>query len=265
MIGGMSDPRYFPCDSLVNLREIGGLPTQSGGAIKTGRLYRSADLSRLAAGDYALVQQLQLRLVCDLRSAQERQANPSRLPLAWGVGTVWIPFDAQLQGMNRQQALHYFMGKTGGEEYAHFVRQMYHAIAFEHTAQVKAVFDLICVEANLPVLIHCTAGKDRTGFLAALIQHLLGAPRQLVIEDYLLTNRYYAPQAARYARRIRWMTLFRAKPERIRQIFAAQPEYLEQVLDEIDRRYGGVSGYLEQGCGVSAPQLQALQTMLVEK
>lgn len=176
--------------------------------------------------------------------------------------TVWLPFDAQIQGMTRQQAYHYFIGKTGGEEYDRFVRRMYHAIAFEHTAQVKALFDLICAEDNLPALIHCTAGKDRTGFVAALIQRLLGAPPNLVMEDYLLTNRYYAPQVARYARQIRWMTLFRAKPERIQQIFAAKQEYLEGVFDEIDRRYGGAAGYLEQGCGVPAAQQRALQARL---
>jgi protein-tyrosine phosphatase len=259
----MNDGRYYPNQTLVNLREIGGLPTADGRRMKTGLLFRSADLSRLSKKEQSILDRLHIRLICDLRSDKERQANPNRLPVPWTGQAVSIPIDANIQGLTRRQALSYLTGSFGDQEFEVFNHTMYHAIAFDHLTQVKAIFELISQASNLPALIHCTAGKDRTGFLAALIQLVVGVPRETVLEDYLLTNSYYEPQVQRYSRKIRWMTLFRAKPERIRQVFAAKPEFLEEVLDEMVQVYGTVEEYLERGCGVPASRLSELRKILL--
>ena len=115
----------------------------------------------------------------------------------------------------------------------------------------------------MPALFHCTAGKDRTGFAAALVLLALGVPRETVLEDYLLTNRY----RERFDRRVlRWVplaSLFRTRAEDMRPLLEARPEYLEAAFQVMEEEYGGVDGYLERGLGVDARLRAQLEANLL--
>src|SRR5690606_32755446 len=125
-----------------------------------------------------------------------------------------------------------------------FRKNYYHHIAFDRTTQIKEIITTLSHEEHLPALIHCTAGKDRTGYIAALIQLLVGIPYETVVEEYLMTNRFYESRMEKLIKMIKWITLFQVSPERMKLILMAQRVDLDEVHDNIIRNYGSIEAYL---------------------
>ena len=116
----------------------------------------------------------------------------------------------------------------------------------------------------MPAIIHCTAGKGRTGYVVALIQLLAGVSRETVVADYLATNRWFAPHAGRYRTFLRWMSLFMVSAERFQPLLEVRREYLEVVLDEVLERHGAIEAYLAEVCGFGRSEQRRLRRLLNE-
>jgi protein-tyrosine phosphatase len=110
---------------------------------------------------------------------------------------------------------------------------------------------------SLPALVHCTGGKDRTGFAAALLLLAVGVPRETAIEDYLLSNRYLAA----FARVVR----DGIEPELLRPVVEVRRAYIETSLEEVDRRYGSLDSYLHRGLGLDDAVLRRLREALLSR
>ena len=254
-----------PFQSLSNFRDVGGLKTADGRTFRAGVLFRSDELSRLNAKDLVKLQGLGIKLICDLRSPGETQKRrPPRLPDE-SIRVVNVPIHEQAaqEDGSRRKLLGFLFGKSGGDRFREFSRDYYHHIAFGQTARIREVITLLSEEQHLPALIHCTAGKDRTGFLAALIRLLLGVPYEAVMEDYLLTNDYFGPRLEKLIKVMRVVTLSQVSPERMRLILMAHPEFLGEVHDTIVKRYGAVETYLREACGIEQHTLQKLKDRLL--
>lgn len=253
-----------PFQRLSNFRDVGGLKTADGRTFRAGVLFRSDELSRLNAGDLVKLQGLGIKLICDLRSPKESQKRrPPRLSDE-SIRVVNVPIHEQAtQDGSRRKLLGFLFGKTGGDRFREFSRDYYHHIAFGQTARIREVITLLSEEQNLPALIHCTAGKDRTGFLAALIQLLVDVPYEAVMEDYLRTNDYFGPRLEKFIKVMRAVTLSQVSPERIRSILMAHPEFLNEVHGTIVKRYGAVETYLREACGIDQDTLQKLKDRLL--
>jgi protein-tyrosine phosphatase len=250
-------------------RDIGGHRSLEGQLIKRGVLFRSGELARISSEELEQLRHINLKLIIDLRTPQERKSKPDNLPQPDTIRqdvirVVNVPLDRMGLEPAPRMLFKFLRGWPDGGEFEEFVRDYYEGLAFEDTAQVGEIFTLISDPHNLPALIHCTAGKDRTGLIAALIQLTVGVPRETVIQDFLTSNRYYEPVMQKYIRRIRRMTLFQVPPERIRRIFVVRREYLEHVLDRITETYGNVSGYLRKGCGIDPLVIMRLRQLLLE-
>lgn len=245
-------------------RDMGSHRTLEGQVMKTGVLFRSGDLAGLSPEDMEQLRQLHLKLIIDLRTPKERKSKPDRLPQPEVIRVVNVPLDRMNLEPVPQMLFRFLRGWPEGGDFEQFTRDYYEGLVFEDTAQVAEIFSLISDTHNLPALIHCTAGKDRTGLIAALIQLAVGVPRETVIQDFLASNHYYEPVMQMYIRRIRWMTLFQVPSERIRRIFVVRREYLEHVLDRITETYGNVSGYLRKGCGIDPMIIMRLRQLLLE-
>lgn len=250
-----------PFQTLWNFRDIGGLKTADGRRLRTGVLFRSDELSRLSAGDVAKLQALGIRLICDLRSPQESERRRPRV-LEKSIRVVNVPIHEQ--DVSRTKLLGFLFGKTGGERFREFSRDYYRHIAFGQTARIRRVITLLSEEQSLPALIHCTAGKDRTGFVAALIQLLVGVPYEAVLEDYLRTNDYFGPRLEKLIKVMRILTLSQVASERMRLILMASPEFLTEVHDTVVKRYGAVETYLCEACEIDRVTLRRLKDRLVE-
>ena len=114
-----------------------------------------------------------------------------------------------------------------------------------------------------PVLIHCRAGKDRTGFMCALVQQAVGVERAVVFQDYLKTNDHFMPLTPRMERMMKIFSLGRLQMENIRASLSAREEYLQAAFDQIDQRHGGLTAYLEK-CGVTSCEIETLRGLLLE-
>lgn len=232
--------------------------------MKAGVIYRSDELSRLTARDVARLRGYGIRLICDLRSSKECRRQPARRLSGEAVRMVNIPLlDPVTHEVRRKALLGFLIGADGGDRFHEFSREYYHHLAFEQTSRVGDVIRLLAEEESLPALIHCSAGKDRTGFVAALIQLLAGVSYEQVREEYLKTNDYFRPRVDRFIQVMRVLTLRQISTERMRLVMMAHGEHLDRVHGGILSRYGSVEGYLRDGCRIDAAVVRRLKDRLL--
>jgi protein-tyrosine phosphatase len=254
-----------------NARDLGGLVTVDGGRLRRGALLRASALGRLSDQDVAALSKLDLSLVIDLRDPSEiRVAPPDRLPEPLPP-TRHIPvFDAAHPVFTYISAI--LLGH-GGADYAGLREQgtpaamlaIYRWFVADAGARRSfgAALRAIAGAGGRPVLFHCSAGKDRTGWLSAVLLELLGVDRSVIVEDYLATNGY--AQAVNLA----IMDAMRARglavdPDTLLPLFEARLEYLSAAYAEVEREFGGVGGYVHAGLGIDRATIAALRGAVLE-
>jgi protein-tyrosine phosphatase len=251
-----------------NARDLGGLATAEGRRIRPGRLFRAPALGRLTDGDVTVLGGVGLVEIIDLRFGSEIvDSPPDRLPP--GPHVAHIPIhDPEypvfgfvtdvLTGVDAPEARQLREAGTATAMVAVYR-------AFVSSAAVRAGFAraaarvLAC--AGRPVLYHCSVGKDRTGWLSAILLSALGVDRAVIERDYLRTNGDMAPitekLVASAARR-------GIEPELVRPVLAADASYLTAAYDEAALRYGDLGGYLRDGLGLSVGDLAAFREAVLE-
>lgn len=252
-------------EKLFNFRDIGGLKTDEGTLMKSGVLFRSDELSRVTDHDSALLQKFNIKVICDLRTPKECNKKPSPLSLTQGINLINIPLhDQETHDISRKQLVNFLFSKSGDVAFEKFSKNYYHHIAFDRTSQIKEIITALSQEDHLPALIHCTAGKDRTGCISALIQLLVGIPYETVAHEYLMTNRFYESRMEKLIKVMKWITLFQVSPERMKFIFQAQRAVLNEVHDNIIRKYGSIETYLCEACEIEQSIILKLKNLLLE-
>lgn len=241
--------RSMPLQGATNFRDLGGYTGHQGRPVRWRQLFRSDHLGALTPQDLATLQPLGLAQVFDFRGKEERAWQPSRLP---GAPVQSLAIEPTVV----QRLADYAAGGTipTGEDTVHMMNQTYRAFVQHNTPQFTQLFASI-LQAEAPVVFHCTAGKDRTGLAAALLLHALGVDGEVVMHDYLLTNQLYKVPAL-YASPL--------PSEVSRVLWGVQPEFLQAAFDAMDADFGGVDGYLEKGLGLDAAQRQKLRGKYLE-
>ncbi len=260
----MDNNRYYKLDKACNFREIGGLHTSEGKIMKSGVLFRSDELSQLTFNDRRIFEKLNIKTVIDLRGVKERQKKKDKIPRKLNISVVNIPIDHKNQDLKQMQFFLFLIQKNKDFDFEKYLRDHYFGTAFECTSQIKEIFTLLSDEENLPALLHCTVGKDRTGFMAAILQLLAGVPREKVMDEYLITNKYIGVRVKQIIRMVRIISLFRASIDQIKPMLECRPVYLKNVLDEIYERYGTIENYLLNACGVENDTQQKLKNLVIE-
>jgi protein-tyrosine phosphatase len=254
--------RRLPLACCDNFRDLGGYETSSGRAVRWNRLYRTSELSKLTRSDLDYLSQFDVKLVCDFRSDRERIARPDRT-IDDAPEMLDLPIDQE--GVD-PDGLRVKI-RTGGLVALGLERTMrdaYRAFVTDYSAEWTAMFERLVREDNLPTVVHCTAGKDRTGFASAIVLLALGVSEETVFEDYLSTN-YYQQDFFRFV--LRWIPLysfFRTDPKDMLPLIEARREYLQVALDEMTARFGSVDAYLEQALGVDAEMRVKLEHHFLE-
>ncbi len=246
-------------------RDLGGLPAHDGRRVRRARLFRSDALACGSSADRTLLESLGLRLVCDLRSSAERAALPTLTWLRPAPRSLHLEPGPLLEEGTRAYLAALREAPTAAAAERLMVRT-YELLPAALARRLGALFRALLAE-EVPVLVHCTAGKDRTGFVTAMILHALGVRHEAVLEDYLHAA---APEhAARNRERtaeIMQLVLGRPlAPEAVAAMSGVQPEFLEASLAVIERDYGSVGGYLERAAGLDAPARCTLQELLLER
>ncbi len=258
-----ADPLVLP--SLPNFRDLGGVPARHGRRVRARTVFRSQGFERASAGDLNRLAGLGLRLVCDLRSPKESQALPNR----WAQGHepdrldmgILTDLRAMQGGMRDYLAEHPTAhGMTQG------MLDTYRNMPAAFAPAVPALFDRILGDdAKLPLVIHCHAGKDRTGFLCAVLLSALGVARDDIMADYLLSAERV--EADRLGRELQGFLLPELGVELDEAALApavyVYPDYLNTAWAVLDRDYGGMEGYLSRVAGLDAARRERLQERLL--
>ncbi|MBL8059010.1 MAG: tyrosine-protein phosphatase, partial [Anaerolineales bacterium] len=247
------DRRRLALPGAVNLRDIGGYATTDGRRVRWGRVWRSGSLAGLDEPALARLAELGLRTVCDLRTPQEAARYPDRLP----AGAAYALQPAYPDG-NTAAWLRTLIFRR--HELDVVFEEGYVRMAAGSAPVFGAVLRQIADPANQPYLVHCTAGKDRTGIVIALLLLLLGVPEDVVLADYALSNRDYPGILAAAQDDVRRITALGFAPEELRPILTAHPRNLRRLLAFVRARHGSVEAYLREAAGVGpevAAQLRA--------
>jgi protein-tyrosine phosphatase len=252
---------------MANLRDLGGTPAGEGRVVGPGRLYRSEALARpgttelCAVLDAAHAQAyagLGVRTVLDLRSRAEAERVASAWPEATGAEYVALPVDEGGEGDTDYVA----EIRTGRRTRftAEDMAEYYGLTLRRRTAEFGAGLRIIAEPGRLPVLVHCAAGKDRTGLLVALLLEALGVPRPVVVADYALTGVLRPNRVAAYASVFEGSGVDLAD---IALLFDSPAGAMEAALAGLDDEFGSVVGYLRDACGLTREQLSSLRENLL--
>ncbi|MBN1564888.1 MAG: tyrosine-protein phosphatase [Anaerolineae bacterium] len=243
--------RFIPLSGAVNFRDIGGYTAQDGRRVAWGRVYRSNDLSALTDADVVALTDLHIRTICDLRSPAETLRFPNRVPE--GVNVRHIPIFTR----DPLSISLLFLRHRLDPIFKWHYRAM---IIDEGAAALGAVLKLAADPAHLPLVVHCTSGKDRTGVVTALLLHICGVPRATIVADYMLTNRTIEDFLATYRATMHRYPIARLlKIEQLYPILSARAELIEHALDHITATYGSLDAYLRGPVGLTEAELDAIR------
>ncbi|MGG4490066.1 tyrosine-protein phosphatase [Metabacillus idriensis] len=250
-------------DGLYNFRDIGGLVTKDGRKIKTGVIFRSDELSKLSKQDLDKMSQLNIKMVCDLRTLREQKSKPSKITVEHGVNVIKVSFQDQSQEFTHLQFFKFLAGQSGRIDFLEVMENLYGQMAFDSGKQLRKIMEELSNESKLPALIHCTGGKDRTGFISAFIQLLAGASIEDVTHHYLISNELIGPRMKKIERFIRYFSLFRVSAEQLKPVLEVRREYLLKVYEEILKKHETFENYAEEVCGINQDQIEKLKQNLL--
>jgi protein tyrosine/serine phosphatase len=253
--------RIVPFERVLNFRDFGGYDTPNG-KLKRNMLWRSAAFYDASEADIARLNAMGVRFLVDLRRPDERVHEPNKWP---GEACLSIQNDeGDANGLSPHlQAL--VQSDLTAESVAGYMRKAYLNFPFDprHIMLYRAWFKEL--GEGGPGVIHCAAGKDRTGIGCALTLHALGVDEETIFADYEFTN-----QASNIEARL---PRIRANMERrvgnkldddvLRPMLGVKPEYLRSALDVMQAKHGSVDGYLEQVLGVGARERETLRSHLL--
>ncbi len=245
----MHPNRHVLLDGAYNVRDIGGYSTADGRMTQWGVFFRADGLHRLSVESQATFQGRGLKTVIDLRRSDELELAPNVFvnssDLSYHHLSLLVDETPQVVATPRS------------------LINMYRTILDQRQDQVRTVLSTFAAPTALPGVVHCTAGKDRTGVIVALILGLLGVPHETIVQDYALTSTYlgdaFIEESKQRAlkRGHRW--------EQYEPLLTCPPENMESTLQHLDNVYGGIEAYVHH-IGFTADQVNRLRAaLLVQK
>jgi protein-tyrosine phosphatase len=247
-MGAMTEvERIIELEGAVNFRDLGGYTAGGGRRTRWRTLFRADGLGELTEADLSMFRTLAIRTVIDLRSGSELERGRFDID-AHPVAFHHFPFIEELpdaQEFDRRPGLL-------GSQYEEILR--------DAGGQILAALEVLATPEALPAVFHCTAGKDRTGVLSALVLSLLGVDEPTVVADYALSGaamlRLRAKLVAKYPEG-------RETIESIDEVFSAEPAQMEQLLEHLRALYGSVGAYVA-GLGADPGLVESLRAALLE-
>jgi len=257
--GGQMQDRIKPFETILNFRDFGSYETAFGTKVSRDKLFRSAHLNKLNETELQAIGEMDIGLVVDLRHKPERERQPSLYPVKDEARVLSYP-DPQ-HGESGKVAPHEaFMEhelKTAQDAYNYMMRSYSLRAGDEGFQTIFRDTLYHMAETGDSILVHCAAGKDRTGTLVALIQGLLGVTDSDIHEDYILTNQavdiesFLEPAAAMFTKRFGRSI----EPDALRPMFGVSREYLEAVM----KNMGDIENYTKSVLGLGDKEIARIR------
>ena len=257
-----SNERFINIEGSVNLRDFGGYTAHDQKTVKRGLLFRCGNMAEIPEHAFNDFTALDIGVICDLRSHEEAESSPtpSGEPFKCRVHIpIWPGSSTQFQESVEEK-------RPTADDFIAFMAQVTREIARDHVEAYKQLMREL-VNTDRGFLLHCSAGKDRTGIGAALILSLLGVDRDTIVADYLISN-----ESKELAHRMRARMeenlaqegkSLRIDEQIIKIMSGVRAEYLQGAYEEIDQHYGGMQGYLE-AAGISGVDEKHLKERLLD-
>ena len=252
--------RELPLKSVVNFRDLGGYLTEDGRRVRWGQVYRSGALGHLSQEDADYLQNLGLRLVCDLRTPKEAEANPDQLSFKPTPTYIHKPMYSGNNSSQRLQTLFY----NSEQLYAMMVQAYTEHMVDANGETFGDILRRLADKNNLPAVIHCTAGKDRTGIAGAVLLMLLGVPDEIIVADYSLSNAHYLHFADVVRPALRKVAPLGITVEDLQPLLTAPPDTMRRTLSHIREQYGTAEAYVKDKAGLTDEEIAALKANLLE-
>ncbi|MFJ3170254.1 tyrosine-protein phosphatase [Streptomyces roseus] len=260
--------RQIPLQGAVNVRDLGGYRTWTGGRVREGLVYRSDALGKLTPADIAALSGLGLTKVVDFRVPLElRYDGADRLPAGitptsrpvsdLGLYATLLTAISSGDPATQEQML-------GGGRAEAYMRDIYRTFVTspENRAQFAATLREIADGRQGPLLYHCTSGKDRTGWMSYVLLRALAVPEAGATGDYLASNTFRAAYDAQVRAGLKQSGRMQ-NPDLLIPLQEVRQDYLDAATAQMDADYGGFYGYLTDGLGLDLRTLAKLQDKLV--
>ncbi|WP_101760212.1 tyrosine-protein phosphatase [Oceanicoccus sp. KOV_DT_Chl] len=250
----MLPSRHLPFEGTPNFRDYGGYQTIDGRTIKWRTLFRSGQLSALTSNDHQQFTALDIRVVFDFRRDAEREHDPSCFPVNAMPEVVGLPIDP---GSSTGFFDKVGSGSLGDKEMADYMCLINREFALEQGAIYRQMFQYLLSQQAGGSLVHCAAGKDRTGFAAAMVLSALGVSRATIMQDYMLTADYFniENEIERIKNKYQWQ----GDGGAIRPMLEVRESYLQTAFDAIDNEFPSLDIYLQEVLGVGVEEKAWLQ------
>ncbi|WP_371433409.1 tyrosine-protein phosphatase [Novosphingobium sp.] len=259
------ETRDFNLTGGCNFRDIGGYATADGRRVRRGMLYRSGVLTYLTPEDHAVVAPTGIRTIVDLRRDDEIDAEPT----TWTTPVRNLSWPLEEAVASSQRGAPWEHSASGDEAREWMVRS-YATMKDWLVRPLRGIFDVL-LEQQAPVLFHCAAGKDRTGFCAAMVLGLAGVDEDAIVADYALTDTAVDLHAFTVTHRAAGMGLTdgahpfeRMRPDVRNALMRADPLYLRSALGSVAAAHGSVAGYARDVLGLAEAQITAIRETVLE-
>jgi protein-tyrosine phosphatase len=255
-------PEQLDFEGAHNFRDMGGYPLQDERRVRRGKLFRSDHLGKLTDADQVLLKELGIRTVVDLRRQEERDEALDRVDHP-GVEHIWMPVMAEAADVvSLRRSLE--RGEMSAHQ-AHDFLVLANRQFVEVFSQVFSEFlHLLLEPEKYPLVFHCSAGKDRAGYAAAMSLFAIGASEETVLHDYLATNHCNANYVDGLVDGVNDMPGIDVSGDALRMLMQVRPEFLGEALGIISREHGGIHAYLERELDFGQDKRERLRSLLAE-
>lgn len=250
--------RIVPLPGGHNFRDLGGYRTADGRQVAWGQVFRSGTMARFGADDHAIMDRLGIRVVCDLRTTAERRKHPSAFHDQADYD-VWAR-DYDMSGGNLIEVMR-APDATRDLARARMIA-LYHELPIEQAPSYRELFRRLA-EGPLPLVFHCSAGKDRTGIGAALLLDLLGVERDAILADYAMTDLFIEPLFDIIRADPIGAELAEIDPAIWQPMMNADRDYLAAMFRAIEKDHGSVGAFLAAEVDVNEARAEAIRDRLL--
>src|SRR3954467_873170 len=241
--------RHLNLAGASNFRDLGGYPGKDGRTVRWRQIFRSNHLGHLTPSDIDVLRSLGVKSAFDFRGTEERAVAMCGIS---EIAVHSLPIEPTVVAALRAR------GANGvalcSTDALDVMRESYRNYVRQNTGTFRVLFAHLLGD-HAPLVIHCTAGKDRTGFACALILHTLGVPDDIISEDYLLTNRFYRRDPNHSS----------DLPDEVKQVLGSvQKSFLAAAFEAIDADYGDLETYLRDGLGLGKAERTHLEARYLQ-
>jgi protein-tyrosine phosphatase len=230
----------YEFDSVLNFREIDGFCPINTDPAKKKIIFRSANLDSISKADVKKLHQHKIRTIIDLRAEHERKRNYRKID---NIERLSFPLDFE---RSTREKLYPFLYKKNSEKIIADISNALYLEIFEASGNVvKEILEILLSPDRCPLIIHCQAGKDRTGIISAIVQLALKADRASVINDYMKSNDFLIPYFRKSLLKRKILTLGFFPANRVLYAITLRQRNIESILDRIYNDYGGIEAYLD--------------------